>query len=130
MLALEIRINDGKPLIVGAENLTYVFMSRIMTRDKHSMAVGGADDAFRYSWMNEDMHISFKGGDLQLGDEIYVEFADVEKSPLPIWQETHCSLVERMVTVSQKDDDEEILKRKLEQYYCLKAILEAEGLIE
>jgi hypothetical protein len=35
-----------------------------------------------------------------------------------------------MVTVSQKDDDEEILKRKLEQYYRLKAILEAEGLIE
>ena len=79
MLALEIRINDGKPLIVGTENLTYVFMSRIMTRDKHSMAVGGADDAFRYSWMNEDM---------QNGDKVFIRVVEVDKdevsSPLII----------------------------------------------
>lgn len=79
MLALEIRINDGKPLIVGAENLTYVFMSRIMTNDKHSMMIGGADDAFRYSWMNEDM---------QNGDKVFIRVVEVDKdevsSPLVI----------------------------------------------
>lgn len=109
---LEVAVPDGS-----------VNISIEMTRYWATVGIGGLK-------FPEDMHISFIGGDLQLGDEIYVEFADVEKSPLPIWQETHCSLVERMVTVSQKDDDEEILKRKLEQYYRLKAILEAEELIE
>lgn len=78
----------------------------------------------------DDVHISWKGGSLQAGDEIEVEFADVEESPFPVWQETHASLVERMTAVADREDDEETLRYKLERYHRLKAILEAEGLIE
>ena len=81
--------------------------------------------------LTEDgVYISWKGGGLQAGDEIEVEFADVEESPFPVWQETHSSLVERMTAVADKEDDEETLRYKLERYHRLKAILEAEGLIE
>lgn len=79
----------------------------------------------------EEVHISWKGGRLQPGDEIYVEFADIEQPDSFIYQESHSSLKERMVMVSNNNDkDEEIWQRKLERYYRLKAILEDEGLIE
>lgn len=103
---LEVAIPDGS-----------VSVSIEMTRYAATVGVGGLT--------KDDVHVSWKGGDLQPGDEIHVEFADIEESPLPIWEETHSSLVERMVAV-EKEDDEEIWKRKLEQYYRLKAILEAD----
>lgn len=78
----------------------------------------------------DNVHISWKGRDLQAGDEIEVEFAEVEGSPLPVCRETHSSLVERMTAVADKEDDEDTLRYKLERYRRLKAILEAEGLME
>lgn len=106
---LEVAIPDGS-----------VSVSIEMTRYAATVGVGGLT--------KDDVHVSWKGGDLYVGDEIQVEFADIEESPLPVWQETHASLVERMVAISKKDD-EEVWQRKLEQYYRLKAILEAENLI-
>lgn len=70
MLGLEIRINDEKPLVVGGESLIYVFLTRIASRNKHDMAVGGADDAFHYKWMNADM---------QDGDKVFIRVVEVDK---------------------------------------------------
>ena len=53
MLALEIQINDGKPLVVGAEGITYAFLTRNNIRNVHSILVGGSDDAFRYKWFDK-----------------------------------------------------------------------------
>ena len=98
-----------------------VSVSFELNRHAHMMGIGGYD-------FSKDTHISWKGADLQPGDEINIEFAEIEKSPLPVWQETHSSLVERMVAVSKKDD-EEVWQHKLDLYNRLKAILEDENLI-
>lgn len=79
--------------------------------------------------MPEEMHVSWQGGHLQSGDEIQIEFADVEQPAPLVFQESHSALKERMAMVPN-DKDEEIWQRKLERYNRLKAILEAEGLIE
>lgn len=94
-----------------------------LNRYAQMMGVGGYD-------MVNDTHIAFwKGAHLQPGDEIQIEFADIENPLPPIHQETHSSLVERMVAVADNDDEEEVWKHKLERYHRLKAILEEEGLI-
>ena len=81
--------------------------------------------------MPEEIHVSWKGGHLQVGDEIQVEFADIEQSAPHVYQESHSDLKERMIMISNDSDkDKEIWQRKLERYYRLKTILEAEGLIE
>ena len=98
-----------------------VTVSFEINRDAHMMGIGGYD-------ILKDTHISWFGTNIQLGDEINIEFAEIEESPLPVWQETHSSLVERMVAVSKKDD-EEVWQHKLDLYYRLKAILESENLI-
>ena len=98
-----------------------VTVSFEINRDAHMMGIGGYD-------ILKDTHISWFGTNIQPGDEINIEFAEIEESPLPVWQETHSSLVERMVAVS-KEDDEEVWQHKLDLYYRLKAILEAENLI-
>ena len=98
-----------------------VTVSFEINRDAHMMGIGGYD-------ILKDTHISWLGTNIQPGDEINIEFAEIEESPLPVWQETHSSLVERMVAVSKKDD-EEVWQHKLDLYYRLKAILESENLI-
>ena len=98
-----------------------VTVSFEINRDAHMMGIGGYD-------ILKDTHISWFGTNIQPGDEINIEFAEIEESPLPVWQETHSSLVERMVAVSKKDD-EEVWQHKLDLYYRLKAILESENLI-
>lgn len=98
-----------------------VTVSFEINRHVHMMGIGGYD-------ILKDTHISWFGTDIQPGDEINIEFAEIEESPLPVWQETHSSFVERMVAVSKKDD-EEVWQHKLDLYYRLKAILESENLI-
>ena len=79
----------------------------------------------------DGIHVSWKEGRLQPGDEIHVEFADIEQ-PVPlVYQESHESLKERMTaTLANNDENKELWQRKLERYYRLKTILEEEGLIE
>ena len=99
-----------------------VDVSLELNRYAQMMGVGGYD-------MVNNTHLAFwKGAHLQPGDEIQIEYADIENALPPIHQETHPSLVERMVTVAN-DEDEETWKHKLETYYRLKAVLEEEGLI-
>ena len=93
-----------------------------LNRYAQTMGVGGYDVA-------NDTHLAFwKGAHLLPGDEIQIEYADIENPLPPIHQETHSSLVERMVAVANHDD-EEVWKHKQERYHRLKAILEDEGLI-
>ena len=56
MLALEIKINDGKPLVVGADIL-FVSIDRIETRDNHSLLAFGANDSNHYRWLDEHMQV-------------------------------------------------------------------------
>ncbi|MBR2359449.1 MAG: hypothetical protein IKA75_03410 [Bacteroidaceae bacterium] len=79
----------------------------------------------------EEEHVSWRGGHLQFGDEIQIEFTDIEQPAPHVYQESHSDLKKRMVMISNDNDkDEEIWQRKLERYYRLKVILESEGLIE
>lgn len=99
-----------------------VDVSLELNRYAQMMGVGGYD-------MVNNTHLAFwKGAHLQPGDEIQIEYADIENALPPIHQETHPLLVERMVTVAN-DEDEETWKHKLETYHRLKAVLEEEGLI-
>ena len=109
--ALEVALPEGS-----------VDVSLELNRYAQMMGVGGYD-------MVNNTHFAFwKGAHLQPGDEIQIEYADIENALPPIHQETHPSLVERMVTVAN-DEDEETWKHKLETYHRLKAVLEEEGLI-
>lgn len=75
--------------------------------------------------------VSWKGSRLQPGDEIHVEFADIEQPAPLVYQGSHSSLKERMTATSaNNNEDEELWQRKLDRYHRLKAILEKEGLIE
>ncbi len=73
----------------------------------------------------EGIHFGWKGGALKPGDEIEVEFADVEDTLPCEYQESHASLKERMTEMLNHDDDAEAWQRKLERYHRLKAILES-----
>ncbi len=75
--------------------------------------------------MPEGIHFGWKGGTLKPGDEIEVEFADIEDTLPCEYQESHASLKERMTEMLNHDDDTEAWQRKLERYHRLKAILES-----
>lgn len=72
MLALEIRINESKPLVIGADILL-VYLNRIETRDDHGILASGADDAFRYKWIDKEM---------KDGDKVFIRVVDVEKDEI------------------------------------------------
>ncbi len=74
--------------------------------------------------MPEGIHFGWKGGALKPGDEIEVEFADIENTAPCEHQESHASLKERMMEVAKNNDDAEAWQRKLDRYHRLKAILE------
>lgn len=97
MLALEIQINNGKPLVIGAENLTYAFLTRDEKRDAHSILVGGADDVFRYRWMDEEM---------QDGDKVFIRVVEVDKDELSSPFEIEKSNRERMKRYFEKLEKE------------------------
>lgn len=79
----------------------------------------------------DGIHVSWKGSKLQPGDEIHVEFADIEQPAPLVYQESHESLKERMTaTLADNNENKELWQRKLERYHRLKALLEEEGLIE
>lgn len=78
--------------------------------------------------MPGEMHVTWNGGMLQVGDEIEVEFAEFDEATPPVAEESHQSLLE--AAAARTDDDPEIWNRKLDTYYRLKKILEDEHLIE
>ena len=66
----------------------------------------------------------WKGGKLSVGDELEVTFADVKTITPPLKEQNI------YVECGNEIDDVDLLHRKLERYYRLKAILEDENLIE
>ena len=72
------------------------------------------------------VHIVWEcGGGLKAGDEIVVEFTELDEATPYVELETHASCVKRMEAV-EEDDDPEVWRRKLERYRRLKKILEEE----
>lgn len=69
MLALEIRINGGEPMVVGADILM-VQSRRFEARNQHSLLAFGADDSFHYKWLDKDM---------QNGDKVSIRVVEADK---------------------------------------------------
>lgn len=78
--------------------------------------------------MPGDVHVTWNGGTLEVGDEIEVEFAEFDEATPPVAEESHKSLLEAASV--HVDDGSEIWNRKLDTYYRLKKILEDENIIE
>lgn len=77
--------------------------------------------------MPGEMHVTWNGGTLEVGDELEVEFAEFDEATLPVAEESHKALLE--AASAQVDDSPELLDRKLDTYYRLKKILEDENLL-
>ena len=83
MLALEIRVNGGEPVVVGADILM-VQLRRFEARNQHSLLAFGADDLYRYKWLDKDM---------QDGDKVSIRVVEVDKDQiLPSPQTEKCDL--------------------------------------
>ena len=78
--------------------------------------------------MPGDVHVTWNGGMLEVGDEIEVEFAEFDEATPPVAEESHKSLLE--AALSYVDDNPEQWNYKLDTYYRLKKILEDENIIE
>lgn len=74
----------------------------------------------------EELHWTWKGGTLRVGDKIEIEFAefDEDEATPPVVKYPHSC------PTPQKDDSPEAWQFKLKTYQRLKKILEDEGLIE
>lgn len=78
--------------------------------------------------MPGEMHVTWNGGMLKVGDEIEIEFATIDEASPTVAEESHKSLLE--AASARVDDSPEMWNRKLDTYYRLKKILEDENLIE
>lgn len=74
----------------------------------------------------EELHWTWKGGTLRVGDKIEIEFAefDEDEATPPVLKYPHAC------PTPQKDDSPEAWQFKLKTYQKLKKILADEGLIE
>lgn len=109
---LEVAISEG-----------FVEATFNITRNEGYWNVGGLK-------MPEGIHYSWKGGTLQPGDEVLIEFTDVEKSDPHTYEESHTSLKERMIALKGSNNtDNKVWQQKIELYNRLKSLLEKENLI-
>lgn len=99
-------------------------MVNITHYDGASWCVGGVK-------MPEETHISWNSGMLEVGDEIEIEFAELDESDEitpPMNEVSHEAILEKAWAL---DDEKSILwDRQLDIYFRLKKILEEEHLIE
>lgn len=65
-----------------------------------------------------EMHVTWNGGMLKVGDEIEVEFATIDEASPTVAEESHKSLLE--AASARVDDSPEMWNRKLDTYYRLK----------
>ena len=92
------------------------------TRYGKTLTIGGEDE--------NNIRTLWKFGYFQSGDEIHIEFTDIDESSFPIRQENLLSIKENMVVMANDDDNDKwVWQHKLDLYYRLKAILESENLI-
>ena len=78
--------------------------------------------------MPEGIHVTWNGGEFKIGDEIEVEFAELDEVASPVAEESHESILKKACLLS--DDNDDVWNRKLDTYYWLKKKLEEEGIIE
>lgn len=71
--------------------------------------------------MPDEIHVTFNGGMLKVGDEIELEFAEFDEATPSVAEVSHKALLEAAAT--QVDDSPEIWTRKLDTYYRMKKIL-------
>ncbi len=105
----------------GIPNYGVGLMVNIIRNDGVFLSVGGIK-------MPGEIHVTWNGGMLKVGDEIEVEFAEFDEATPPVAEESHKSLLE--TALSHVDDSLEQWNRKLDTYYRLKKILEDENIIE
>ncbi|WP_455963041.1 hypothetical protein [Bacteroides bouchesdurhonensis] len=79
--------------------------------------------------MPGEIHVTWNVGLLEVGDELRVEFAELDEVTPPVVEESHKTLLDA-VSVQMDDDSLNMWERKLDTYYRLKKILEDENLIE
>ena len=78
--------------------------------------------------MPEGIHVTWNGGEFKIGDEIEVEFAELDEVASPVAEESHESILKKACLLS--DDNDDVWNRKLDTYYWLKKKLEEEEIIE
>lgn len=80
--------------------------------------------------MPGEIHVTWNGGMLKIGDEIEVEFAEFNENEAtpPVAEESHKFLLE--AASADVDTSPDMWNRKLDTYYRLKKILEDENIIE
>ncbi|MDC2163356.1 hypothetical protein [Bacteroides thetaiotaomicron] len=105
----------------GIPNYGVGLMVNIIRNDGVFLSIGGIK-------MPGEIHVTWNGGMLKVGDEIEVEFAEFDEATSPVAEESHKSLLE--TALSHVDDSLEQWNRKLDTYYRLKKILEDENIIE
>lgn len=76
--------------------------------------------------MPEDVHLTWNGGTLKVGDIIEIEFAEFDEASTPAVEEKHSCISDKSLIDTGSPD---IWKRKLETYYRLKKVLEEENII-
>ena len=106
---------------VGIPDCGVGLMVNITRFDGAFWCVGGVK-------LPEEIHMTWNGGKLEVGDEIEIEFAEFDQAGPPVVEESHQSILEKASVMV--DDNGDVWKRKLDTYYRLKKILEDENLIE
>ena len=79
-------------------------------------------------YTNESEHWSWHGGDIHVGDEVEIEVIEITPeevdAPSHVIREKECTIS----PTNENEDDSEIWKQKLYDYYQYKKILEDEGI--
>lgn len=94
------------------------FMANILQHDSAFWTLGGVK-------IPEEIHITWNGGMLNVGDKIEVEFAEFDEITPPIGEESHQDMLKQM----HRSHNDNRWNYKLEIYYRLKKILEEEHLL-
>ena len=79
--------------------------------------------------MPGEMHLTWNGGKLVPGDEIEIEFTDIDKPDPTMYEVSHACLERRMALAAKAGNSaisEDIWQQKRERYHRLKALLESE----
>lgn len=111
---------NGETCKIGMPGGRVGMAVKAMERDSYcSWSIGGYHK-------EEELHWTWKGGTLRVGDKIEIEFAefDEDEATPPVVKYPHSC------PTPQKDDSPEAWQFKLKTYQKLKKILEDEGLIE
>ena len=111
--------NTQKIAIPG--NLVNVTVNVTRYEGAH-LSIGG----FR---MPGEMHLTWNGGKLMPGDEIEIEFTDIDKPDPTMYEVSHAYLERRMALAAKagsKGISNDIWQQKLERYHRLKSLLESE----